>query len=106
MYMVFFRVFSPKNPTVNTHNRIVEINQTFTVQSPVKIQIYIQKRRNNSSRIYPNVSFHGKENTGNSQKCRNAFQDDLKVFVGCIGFYEVIDDFVHNNYSTSSTQTR
>ena len=93
--MIFFGVFIPKNPSVNAHDGIVEINQTFPIQSPIEIQIDVQKCRNNSRRINPNVSLHGKENTGNPQGCRNHFQYNLKGIVRLIRFYQKIDQFVH-----------
>ena len=83
---VVLRTFCPQNPAVNAHHGVVEIDHHVAEKSEIEQDVNVQRGRNDSGRINPDVLPDRKIDTQNSEESRNRFQKNLKVGVGFIRF--------------------
>ncbi len=67
----------PHIPAVNTHERIVNINNQITIHLPSRQQIHIQPGGNDPRGINPDILLFGKPNTQNTESSCYKFQPDV-----------------------------
>jgi hypothetical protein len=87
---IVFGALSPQDPAVNAHYGIVYIDHAVSQQPEVKENVYINKCRDNSGRVDPDVFFNGKIHTQNTEHGSGRLKHDLCGTVGFVGFYEEI----------------
>ena len=98
---VVIRTFRPKNPAVNAHHGVVNINEHIAQQSENVHNVNEQNCGDDSGRIDPNIFSDGEINTQQTENGGNRFQKNLVSFVGIVRFEKKIMEihaFKDNNF--------
>ena len=83
-----FCVFVPRNPAVDTHDAVINIDKHIAQKPEIKENININRSADDARGIHPNIPFHGEKNTQQTEESSYNFQENLKKSIFLVRFYK------------------
>ena len=73
-----FCVFVPRNPAVDAHNAVINIDKHIAQKPKIKENVNINRSADDACGIDPDIPFHGEKNTQQTEESSYNFQENLK----------------------------